>query len=557
MPASPSLQFRGTLLRLVLIALIAFGAVPAMGASKPETQLYIGHRARLTTEIPSYWLPPADRRADYAGVDGFVGSSALIGSTLDAACHELAAAYDRATTVPTTWRGENACEIAGEYRGEEIKALVLPYPQPFTIFGQSVRFVAIAADPAHFPGIIASLSFDPGRVTPEAFSDSVLDLMEARAYWSGEVDWAELRESTRVLIDDAQTLSDAHIAITQALATLRSAGDNHSFVIDDPETWGRANEGFGMLVEGHTIALVYPESPAGHAGLRTGDRIESIDGQPLPRPFYRQDPGGMWLDSVEITIRRPGVAGSITVTLTPGSFDTFSPPTVDRVNDQVGYVELFTFASAGREREYASAANEGIARVDDAGTCGWIVDLRRDQGGSYSPMVTGVGSILGEGTILTWVFPDGTTTTVTYREGSIVDDGVQGPDLVQGTVHEPKTPNPPIAVLIGPWTASSGEATTLAFVGRPDTRLFGATTAGYMTGNSTFVLFDGSAIALATVAMADRTGETHLRGITPDELAGTDWSTYGTVNDPVIQEATAWLERQLACTESTPVSQRP
>jgi C-terminal processing protease CtpA/Prc len=143
---------------------------------------------------------------------------------------------------------------------------------------------------------------------------------------------------------------------------------------------------------------------------------------------------------------------------------------------------------------------------------------------------------------------------VEYRDGVISDNVKNGATLAPGTVHALHTPDPPVAVLIGPQTASSGEATALAFVGRPDTRLFGTTTAGYTTGNSTFVLFDGSALNLATVAMADRTDTTHMGGIAPDEAARTDWATYGSADDPAIQAATEWLEKQPACAAATPVA---
>lgn len=53
--------------------------------------------------------------------------------------------------------------------------------------------------------------------------------------------------------------------------------------------------------------------------------------------------------------------------------------------------------------------------------------------------------------------------------------------------------------------------------------------------------------------MTDRAGVTHMEGVEPDELLVTDWETYGTDGDPVLQAAMEWLYRQSGNTEATPI----
>lgn len=77
---------------------------------------------------------------------------------------------------------------------------------------------------------------------------------------------------------------------------------------------------------------------------------------------------------------------------------------------------------------------------------------------------------------------------------------------------------PPVAVLVGPTTASSGEAVAIAFRGRSSTRLFGATTRGLTTANRVFPLSDGSLLNLTTAAFVDRLVTPYQNGVTPDEL---------------------------------------
>ena len=60
------------------------------------------------------------------------------------------------------------------------------------------------------------------------------------------------------------------------------------------------------------------------------------------------------------------------------------------------------------------------------------------------------------------------------------------------------------AVLLGPNTASSGEAATLALRGRPATRSFGQEAAGYSTANVPTPLPDGSILLLTGSISEDR-----------------------------------------------------
>jgi C-terminal processing protease CtpA/Prc len=118
-----------------------------------------------------------------------------------------------------------------------------------------------------------------------------------------------------------------------------------------------------------------------------------------------------------------------------------------------------------------------------------------------------------------------------WRAGDEVDPpDVAGPDLSHARA----------AVLIGPRTASAGEAVTIAFRGRPNTRSFGAATAGLTNGNGTFPLPDGSTIVLASVEELDRNDRAYTGKIEPDVAVAAS-STDG--NDPVEIAAAAWLNQ--------------
>jgi C-terminal processing protease CtpA/Prc len=101
-----------------------------------------------------------------------------------------------------------------------------------------------------------------------------------------------------------------------------------------------------------------------------------------------------------------------------------------------------------------------------------------------------------------------------------------------------------VAVLTGPRTASSGEAVTISFIGRPRTRSFGLATAGLSTANSGFLLPDSSMIQLTVSVEADRNGRRYGEKIEPDETIPASLIEGA---DPQMDRAIAWLKSQPAC----------
>jgi len=74
----------------------------------------------------------------------------------------------------------------------------------------------------------------------------------------------------------------------------------------------------------------------------------------------------------------------------------------------------------------------------------------------------------------------------------------------------------PLAVLIGPQTASSGEAVAVAFRGRPHTVIFGQRSRGLSTSNNQFRLSDGAILNLSVSVFADRQGRRYGDELDPD-----------------------------------------
>jgi C-terminal processing protease CtpA/Prc len=214
------------------------------------------------------------------------------------------------------------------------------------------------------------------------------------------------------------------------------------------------------------------------------------------------------------------------------------------VDDRFGYVLVPTFGSPDQALidKFATDLQGVIGSVEASMPCGWIVDLRTNGGGNMWPMLAGIGPVLGAGRLGSFRNPDGSGASWSYENGEAKSDGRTLARTLNPTVNL-HVDAPPVAVLVGPATASSGEAIAIAFRGRSSTRLFGATTRGLTTANRVFPLSDGSLLNLTTGAFVDRTGTPYQEGVKPDDL----WdgpSEVGKGSLPL-----SWLAAQSGCSK--------
>ncbi|HFL6954249.1 TPA: S41 family peptidase [Stenotrophomonas maltophilia] len=180
-----------------------------------------------------------------------------------------------------------------------------------------------------------------------------------------------------------------------------------------------------------------------------------------------------------------------------------SRPMEPRSITDIGYILVPGLRGIGRDDRGAFTAElcNRIATLAPTSTKGWIVDLRQNNGGNMWPILNGLHSLLGDRDA--GGFRDRQGKTRKWRSCA---SPACSADLSDSRV----------AVLVGPRTASSGEAVAVAFRARPGTRFFGQPTAGLATSNTTFPLPDGGALLLTTAAMADREGTEYPKGIVPE-----------------------------------------
>ena len=179
-------------------------------------------------------------------------------------------------------------------------------------------------------------------------------------------------------------------------------------------------------------------------------------------------------------------------------------------------------------QRYADTLANGLTYARDNGACGVVVDLRGNDGGDMGPMIAGLSPVLPDGTVLEFVSAQ-TSMPVTVN-GNAVSGGGSPTETSGG-----KWDGVPVAVLVDDKTASSGEATMLAFRGLEQSHSFGTPTAGYASANMVYDFPDGSSLMLTVAKDKARTGETFAEDpIEPDVYGGEE-------------QAVQWLRNEHSC----------
>ena len=384
----------------------------------------------------------------------------------------------------------------------------------------------------------------------ERYLSAALDELakNSRVY---STDWKALREEALATIEaaGATTPADTYPALRAALVTL---GDPHALLLDPAAAKRfnppRATQATGMLVAppDARVAQLVPGSPAAAAGLALGDRIVEVEGLPgfaelSRREFDRLFRSGQRPDGsvAPLTLRvRTGTAEPRAIEVALASFDGYLAPSARRLDGGIGYLEL-PGTSGPRSAEYDDALHAELAELDDGSLRGYILDLRCNTGGSLFPMLAGIGPLAGTGKLGAFVSAQsGADWTYDAELGKATSESHE---LASVAEPYPLRDDLPVAVLTGPLTAGAGEALAVAFAGRARTRRFGEPTRSLSHSNTQKPLADGALLVLTVTVHSDRTGARYANGVPPDETVATDWTRFGTADDPVVAAACKWL----------------
>jgi carboxyl-terminal processing protease len=269
-------------------------------------------------------------------------------------------------------------------------------------------------------------------------------------------------------------------------------------------------EGIGAYVskENGWITIVSPikGSPAELAGIKAGDVILEIDGEPASDLTVTEavlkirGPKGT---TVILLIQHEGESDPVEIQIVR---DEITEPSVDyeSLPDNIGYIWISQFTSS-TVSEFQTALNEAIADSNE----GIILDLRGNPGGFLTVVADIADEFLDSGVIL-----------------YVANDNLE---IFEEYESEPggAAVNMPLAILVDEGSSSSSEVLAGALQDHGRAAIIGTQTFGKGSVNLPIELGDGSALYITTSRWL--TPDKHLIegiGITPDfevEFSEEDW----------------------------------
>jgi len=283
---------------------------------------------------------------------------------------------------------------------------------------------------------------------------------------------------------------------------IQSLGDPHTVYIS-PEDFSvgidiisGAFQGIGAQVDQDPttgeIVIVAPfrDSPAEKAGILPGDVLLSVNGESAE--------GWTVADAVK-KIRGPeGTQVTLSVRHTDKTEEqltidraTIQIPTVfpEEVRGQDGnpvsdlaYLEIQQFTE-----QTAGDLNKELKRIQDSGYKGIILDLRRNPGGGLDATVDVADMFLDDGVVLTQVDRNGRETVYNAKPGHVTDL--------------------PVAILVGPGSASGSEVLAGALRDHGRAKLIGEKTFGKGSVNHIRNLSNGGALYVTIARWRTPNGE--------------------------------------------------
>lgn len=391
---------------------------------------------------------------------------------------------------------------------------------------------------------------DSHNPPPSTLVGEALEIIQSRSLKRRDVDWETVRPATLGAAQACSTLEAAHKVIRDLLKRL---GDNHSFLwtpVGRKKSENPDHAGFRLHQEEPVIIDVFANSPAAAHGLRPGDRVLAVDRQEVTGANWRS----LFLPAQQaetaLEVHRAASGKEETLTLGGGFIRPNPLPGSFMTPEGFGVIDLPGHLGEGGlpgGQNYAERVQRALHEQERAGAKGWVIDLRRNDGGNMWPMLAGLTPLLGVGRYGSFFDPVDDVRWLWRFDGDAVmctredqpNERYEETDT-QGYAPLANT-DAPVAVLSSRVTSSSGEAVMLAFLGRPRTQTFGLPTGGLATCNGLHKLADDSWLLLTSSVMADRLGRAYLEGVTPEHRVEIDWRTLGTPDDPVMARAVSWL----------------
>ena len=328
--------------------------------------------------------------------------------------------------------------------------------------------------------------------------------------------------SRRVAREYVDSISPERLRDQAAAGLVRELGDPNSVLLT-PERLRRLTEsatgtyaGVGLRLDVRdaivTVVSPVPGSPGERAGVRAGDRIVEIAGDPthgLTAEEATKRLRGAPNTPVRFVVERPGVEGRIPVTVTREDVHLRSVRRVALLGDRVGYLDLATFTATSTDE-----VRRGIDSVRAAGATSIVFDLRGNPGGSIDQGVSIADLFLDRGQL------------VVRTAGRTSDANHQYVDSVAA-----RYAGLPVVVLVDGGTASAAEIVVGALQDHDRAVVVGTPTYGKGSKQNVFPVAGGGALKLTTALWYTPSGRSISRPLASGDEPVADDESAGAPRD--------------------------
>jgi carboxyl-terminal processing protease len=337
-----------------------------------------------------------------------------------------------------------------------------------------------------------------------------LVLAELQAHYYKPVDAARL-ESAGV----AATLAALHDPYTVYLTPAQNGALTQSL----SGTYSGVGAEFAARDGELVVTRVFAGSPAAAAGIRAGDAVVSVDGQPVKGESVEAAAArirGAAGTTVTLGVRAAGATAVRAVTMTRRKIA--APETATRLLHShgltVGYIALPSFSVGA-----GAAVRRDVVALQARGARAFVLDLRDDLGG-----------YIGEAQAVASDFLKGGVVVSTK--------GLHDPRRVYRASGDPATLLP-LVVLVDHWSASASEITAGALQDHDRATVIGQRTFGKGVAQADFALPGGAALHMTIAGYLTPSGrDIDHKGIRPTVVVVDDPRT---ARDEALDRALLYL----------------
>lgn len=210
------------------------------------------------------------------------------------------------------------------------------------------------------------------------------------------------------------------------------------------------------------------------------------------------------------------------------------------LDHQIAYYKMpAVLIGSNREKmkQWANMLTDSLCKLEAQQPRAYIIDLRMNNGGNSEPMWQALKNLLGENN----------RTYMADAKKKILPDENDSATLAYKAAAVPGHPcifrkNIPVAVLIGPGTASSGEIMALSFTTRAHTQLFGEPTIGVANVTNGFPVLEKGYLLLTVGYIANARKKVLVDYfIQPGVLVKSEDNYAEPEKDVTVQAAIQWL----------------